>query len=274
MVQWNWRVSRSAALSKRSEDDRMDIADHYALKTGSATLANGSLASLTVQILGILRVPSGRLGACDPFVELEQPTVVLVPPGDYPVSVTIADVSEDQDGSHKREAYLSVILSDAEPATVEPAPGPDGPPDEGEFFGVGVDAGTVAFVDADSVAGCMPDDGTNWYEDLYDSGEPDSWFSVMDAAAPLPAGLANIVMPRATAGENVVLAHSGWGDGFYPLLQTRAADGHVTGIHIDLRVVGKFDEEPADPTTAHEPPVPESAPLPQKKSWFARLLGR
>jgi hypothetical protein len=48
----------------------------------------------------------------------------------------------------------------------------------------------------------------------------------------------------------------------------------VTGIHIDLRVVGKFDEDPADPTTANEPPAPESTPQPQKKSWFARLLGR
>jgi hypothetical protein len=265
-------VSRNAALSKRGEDNRMDIADHYALKTGSAPLASGSFAAMTVQSLGILRIPSGQLGACDPFIDLEQPAVVHIPPGDYPVRVTIADVSEDQDGSHTREAYLSVILSDAEPATVGPAPGPGGPSDEGAFFGVGVDAGTVAFVDADSVARCMPAGGTDWYEDLYDSGEPDSWFSVMDADAPLPAGLANIVMPRATAGENVVLAHSGWGDGFYPLLQTRAADGHVTGIHIDLRVVGKFDEDPADPTTANEPPAPESTP--QKKSWFARLLGR
>lgn len=261
-------------MSKRGEDNRMDIVDHYALQTGFAPLANGSFASLSVQSLGILRVPSGRLGACDPFVELEQPTVVLVPSGDYPVSVTIADVSEEQDGSHKREAYLSVILSDAEPATVELAPGLGGPPGEGEFFGVGVDAGTVAFVDADSVARCMPADGTNWYEDVYDSDEPDSWFSLMDAEAPLPAGLANIVMPRATAGENVVLAHSGWGDGFYPLLQTRAADGHVTGIHVDLRVVGKFDEETAGPITANEPAAPESAPVARKRRWFGRLLGR
>ena len=42
----------------------------------------------------------------------------------------------------------------------------------------------------------------------------------------------------ARSGENVILAHSGWGDGVYPLLQTLDADGRLTGVHIDLQVVG------------------------------------
>jgi hypothetical protein len=50
-------------------------------------------------------------------------------------------------------------------------------------------------------------------------------------------------MPLASNGENVVLSHSGWGDGFYPVLASYAADGTLLGIHIDLLV-----EEPEDGT--------------------------
>lgn len=71
----------------------MDIADFYALQTGSAPLGTGAAAKLTVRDLGNLRVPSGKVGACDPFVSLSSPLVVQVPSGDYPVRVTIADVT-------------------------------------------------------------------------------------------------------------------------------------------------------------------------------------
>jgi hypothetical protein len=246
----------------------MDIADFYALQTGSAPLGTGAPAKLTVRDLGNLRVPSGRVGACDPFVNLSYPLVVQVPHGDYPVRVTVADVSEEQDGSHLREAYLSLVLSEAESVTVEAAPDTDGPPPPGHYFTVGVDAGTVAFVDAEAVVHCMPDAET-WYEGLFESDDPNSWFSLMDSDEPQPAGTANIVMPLATNGENVVLSHSGWGDGFYRLLQTKDADGNLTGIHIDLAVVGRFDEEPGDDeeVPSETSPVPD----PPKRNWLARL---
>ena len=253
----------------------MDIADHYALHSGSAPLASGFLAKLTVHDLGVVRVPSGKVGACDPFVDLENPVVVRVPPGDYPVRVTIADVSEEQDGSHMREAYLSLVMSDETPTLVEAAPTLEGEPLAGEVYGVSVDAGTVAFVDADSVTRCMPEDSTSWYEDVFDTDyDPNSWFALMDAYKPLPAGLANVVMPRATAGENVVLAHSGWGDGFYPLLQTKDSEGNVTALHIDLLVVGKFDDAPLSPMSEQAPPTGSADADPQKNSWLSKLLGR
>jgi hypothetical protein len=252
------------------KDYRMDLIDFYALQTGSAPLGTGAPAKLTVHDLGVLRVPSGKVGACDPFVNLSYPLVVQVPQGDYPVRVTVADVSEEQDGSHLREAYLSLVLSEADSVTVEAADGPDGPPPAGQYFTVGVDAGTVAFVDAEAALRCMPDP-TTWYEGVFESDDANSWFSLMDADGPHPAGTANIVMPLASNGENVVLSHSGWGDGFYWLLQTRDAEGNLTGIHIDLAVVGRFDEEPEDKDVlSPAAPVPE----PAKKSWLAKLLGR
>ena len=55
-------------------------------------------------------------------------------------------------------------------------------------------------------------------------------------------------MPRAGAGENVVLSYSGWGDGVYPVMLTRDAAGAPLGLHIDLGVVGGFasDDEEGD----------------------------
>ena len=185
---------------------------------------------LSVVDLGVLHVPSGRLEACDPFVTLGDGPVFEVEPGDYPVRVTVADV----------EAYLSLVLADGEPASVEAAQ-----PVRGRGF-VCVDAGAVAFVDHDAVATAMPPQD-DWY-DVFDSGEPDSWFSLMDSPDHYRRGAANIVMPRAGAGENVVLSYSGWGDGVYPVMLTRDADGAPLGLHIDLGVVGGFasDDEEGD----------------------------
>ena len=180
---------------------------------------------LSVVDLGVLRVPSGRVEACDPFVTLGDGPVFEVEPGDYPVRVTVADV----------EAYLSLVLADGEPASVEAAQ-----PVRGRGI-VCVDAGAVAFVDHDAVATAMPPQD-DWY-DVFDSGEPDSWFSLMDSPDHYRRGAANIVMPRAGAGENVVLSYSGWGDGVYPVMLTRGADGAPLGLHIDLGVVGGFASE-------------------------------
>jgi hypothetical protein len=239
-----------------------DLDDFYALRLGAAPLPDGRQVKITVVDLGVLRVPSGRLGASDPFVNLDEPLVIPVPPGDYPVRVTVADVSPEQDGSHLREAYLSVVLSEQAAVILVPARGVNGPPSEGRVFSVPVDAGTVAFADADAVTRCMP--SSDWYDTVFDSGTADSWFSVMDSASPLPSGTANVIMPGATEGENVVLSHSGWGDDLYPVLETRDAAGQITGVHIDLLVVGRFEDDEA-------PEPAQSAPT---RGWLSRLFRR
>ncbi|MEV6769328.1 hypothetical protein AB0N05_11965 [Nocardia sp. NPDC051030] len=35
----------------------------------------------------------------------------------------------------------------------------------------------------------------------------------------------------------MVFCESGWGDGFYSLLATRAADGRITALHLDFDIV-------------------------------------
>ncbi len=106
----------------------------------------GTRWSHRVHDLGVLRVPSGRLEASDPFVNLGKSFVVRITPGDYPVRVTVADVSDGQNGTNLREAYLSVVLREGTAVRAE-ALTPEGcePAPKGEFYGVGVDAGAVGF---------------------------------------------------------------------------------------------------------------------------------
>ncbi|MDN3575189.1 DUF4241 domain-containing protein [Chitinimonas viridis] len=194
---------------------------------------------------GELWLKQGRLVPCDPFVTLQwqgNPELQL-PPGCYPVVATVADISEAQDGSHLRECYLSLLLS-AQPAVgwrflTPVAPGVTAPLLGGhEFVGVPVDSGKVGFVDADAVARLMPDpDEMDWQDELFDNGQADAWFARMDEPSHLQAGLANIILPGATDGENLILAHSGWGDGTYAVVGSYDASGALTGVHIDLAVL-------------------------------------
>ena len=224
--------------------------DFRALVPGPVPV-DGKTWALTVHDLGLLKVPSGRLEASDPFVTLGNGSVFEVPPGEYPVRVTIADVSDEQDGSNLREAYLSVVLADGVVAAVEAAPKPEADLPADEYWVVGVDAGTVAFADADAVRTCMPEG--DWYEELFDNDTDQSWFNLMDSAEHLREGCANIVMPLARAGENVVLSHSGWGDGVYPVIRTLDADGKPLAIHIDLLVVGPAEGADEDALPAPAP---------------------
>jgi hypothetical protein len=61
---------------------------------------------------GFLLMPTGGLLACDPFAVLQRTgnLSVQVHPGRCRVLVTLADVSDANDGSHIREAYATLML--------------------------------------------------------------------------------------------------------------------------------------------------------------------
>ncbi|MFT3943436.1 MAG: DUF4241 domain-containing protein [Ancrocorticia sp.] len=232
----------------------MDPLDFYAMRSGAVTQPDGSPATLRVVPLGVLELPSGQLEASDPFVMLGQGPVLDIGPGSYEAFVTIADVSEQQDGSHEREAYLSIVLRDGVVSEVGTIALDEDSDDPDSYWAVPVDAGTVAFADHEAVGACMPAEtgqGASWYESVFETGSEDSWFALMDSPEHYEAGIANIVMPLATRGENVVLSHSGWGDGCYPVVVTLDSEGNILGVHIDLLVVGPVyaddeDDEQSD----------------------------
>lgn len=192
---------------------------------------------------GDLLLPSGKLVACDPFAFLQTSDNphVLVPPGRYPISVTLADVSENLDGSDIREAYATVrITKGSESYRRALALARDGesrePLTDDEFIGFGVDAGTACFVDDEAVSNCMPAD-VDWYETFFDNGRDDSWFAQMDDPNHIRFGLANIILPLAQRGENIMIIHSGWGDGNYPVVGSFDASHQLLSVHIDFFVV-------------------------------------
>jgi hypothetical protein len=192
---------------------------------------------------GELFVPSGQLVACDPFVFLkprDNPHIV-VPRGRFPVVVTLADVSAAHDRSHVREAYASIVFSAAPEAYRKALPlakkGEDRPEPEGDnFVGFAVDAGTACFVDDAVVGPCMPDPMT-WYEDLFENSRPDCWFNRMDDPQHIREGVANIPLPFAKNGENLILFHSGWGDGVYPMVGSFDKAGNLLAAHVDFLVI-------------------------------------
>jgi hypothetical protein len=192
--------------------------------------------TIVVVACGDLALPSGRLVAADPFVTLRRENpYYLLPPGTYPVQVTIDETIE-------REMYLSLILAPAAEAEhkllVPYRPGgeryPD--PEEGSYYGVSVDSGTVCFVDDEAVRRGMPPHELTWLVDLFDNKSPDSWFNLMDSPDHIRAGIANILLPHDPGGANIIICHSGWGDGFFPVVGGYDAAGSLVAVHIDLLI--------------------------------------
>jgi hypothetical protein len=199
---------------------------------------------LSVVDCGRLIMPYGQLVACDPFVFLQAADnrFIAVPPGTYPVFVTLADVSGKQDGSHIREAYATLMLTDSPEVVrriITPLPaGETAAPEliDNAYSGFPVDAGTACFIDGGNLPAMMPSEDT-WYDDIFDNGTPDSWFSRMDDPQHIRGGLANVMLPYATLGENIILIHAGWGDGAYPIVGGYDAADHLVRVHIDFMVV-------------------------------------
>ena len=217
-----------------------------ALKSGVRVAGDaGKPYALSVVTCGLLKLPSGQLVACDPFAGLQPKNnlFVQVPPGSYEVKVTLADVSDALDGSHIREAYATLIIDpiaqELRRRIITPLPdGKTAPPEiaaDGTYYGFPVDAGTACFVDNQAIATSMPDG--DWYNEVFDNGTPDSWFSLMDHSKSLRDGIANIVLPLAKNGENIVICHSGWGDGRYPVIGSYDEKDRLIAIHIDFMVV-------------------------------------
>lgn len=167
-------------------------------------------ARLEVRHAGDLHVPSGRLIATDPaWLEHDAvPYTVTVPPGSYPVTLSLARIGADP--RHLRVAAARLAVTDRPVHGWEMAlrPGQD-PLDLGhdEFFGFGVDAGMACFVDADEVERRL-----NTWRTLGLGDEP--YLRVEDGG--------------------MVLWFSGWGDGAYPTWIGRDAAGEVVCFVADM----------------------------------------
>jgi hypothetical protein len=215
-----------------------------ALRTGTI-LNEGKKVNLSTISCGELKLPSGKLIVCDPFAGMSKSgnPFVQVPSGEYEVVVTLADVSDELDGSHIREAYASLIIDNSSVETSRKflELSKNGKPTNqtlkpGEFWGYGVDAGTSCFADAETVENDMPDEDT-WYEGLFENDSEECWFNLMDDKNLVRGGIANIKLPLTKNDNNLILFHSGWGDGFYPVFGGFDVEGKLVAVHTDFDVV-------------------------------------
>lgn len=250
----------------------MLLEEFHALRTGKI---EGWEYSYSVMDLGEVYVPSGKLEASDPYVSLGNSITVPIPPGRYPVKVTLVDLSleDEEDGSHLRPVYLSTTIAEGTPARVYPFV-PEGaePLEPDQYYGVGVDAGTVAFADKEAAQS-----SASW-EAEHGNDYIDEWIMLLSSNRSQGEAV-NTEMPWAKNGENIVFCLSGWGDGFYPVVLTENADGNLLGVHIHLFMDERIDsdlpdiaqQEPKAEVPVKSPETGNNAGTP-KRLVFQRLL--
>ncbi|MGQ4385495.1 DUF4241 domain-containing protein [Streptomyces sp. SAS_270] len=172
---------------------------------------------------GPLRLPTGRVVACDPGWDSPvEPFTVTVPPGEYRVEVAMAAYASEYEGAHIRlEDYTAarVLVCEKPTETWELALRPGEDPRtlrDGEFYGFGVDTGTGCFVDAAAAERLTGRQDTIPDDDL-------------------PDGILVLDDPR--SGGNLIAYPSGLGDGTYPVWIGRAGDGEVTCLVADMLIL-------------------------------------
>ena len=198
----------------------------------------GGTVVVEVHKVGMLRMPSGGLVACDPswmhpdrrmHAVTYQPFTATVAPGKYPVLLSVFRWIV---GNGPVEAAAKVIVRNEPVVSWEMGLRPEEDLRtlaDGEFFGFGVDAAVGCFFDAiaaSAMARLARDitfayPRTEWTEERSD---PES-------------------------GANLIAFHTGWGDGSYPTWVGRAASGDVVCFIADMQLYEKVDPAPG---TSHQ----------------------
>ncbi|MCZ7457968.1 DUF4241 domain-containing protein [Streptomyces sp. WMMC940] len=187
------------------------------------TQATGPYVVERVVDAGSLRLPTGRIVACDPgWLDPGEPFTVAVPPGSYRMQIATAAYRTEHWGKtlDMQDFTAARILISGKPtATWELALRLGEDPRtlrDGEFYGFGVDTGTGCFVDA-----AAADRLTGGENTVPDDDSPD--------------GI--VVLDDPTSGGNLIVYPSGMGDGSYPVWIGRDADGEVTCLVADMLIL-------------------------------------
>ena len=206
------------------KDTALTVGSFFGARSGRAAGDEGQAIDLVIEQIGVLGLPSGVLGAVDPFASLDSPLEVHLEPGTYPVILTLGTYPEEDDQEFSDTAYLSLLLADGDPVTVEPVSGTFV---DSRLYGVTTWGGSVGFVDAHAAVGrAVPPDSKVF----------EKWVNMAGAH---PHGLLNVILPWADHAENVIGIMSGNDEGQYPLYMTRDADGKPLAVHVDFLVVGE-----------------------------------
>lgn len=193
---------------------------------------------LEVLQLGELMVPTGNIIACDPLAYYynSQPFNKTIKPGKYPVTICIAKMEESGD----RYALAKLEFSNEKPTQFELAvingQNISELKDPDEFFGFPVDAGLGCFMDVQTQLAYKEFDDSfyrknpngNIYHDFFASEFK------KNATSPNEDGdWINFQFPN-SADLNIIMFHSGYGDGVYPAYWGTNEKGDIVNLIIDF----------------------------------------
>lgn len=201
--------------------------------------------------IGTVNFPSGEILACDPLVYLEdtKPFLQKVPAGKYPVTAAVMPSEKYGD----RYACIKVAFSPNKPVVYELAlTGEENDLDkigEDEFYGFPVDAGMGCVADAKTREAYVryweklskEQNADNSFDDLFDDllrknaekfpkyqSEHGDWL--------------NWTVPDTE--YNIVMFHSGWGDGLYPSYFGFDENGGLCAFYIHfIDIEAEFSDE-------------------------------
>jgi hypothetical protein len=174
--------------------------------------------------IGPLRLPSGRVVACDGFIWEGLPFERTLPPGEYPVLVAVARLGDDE-----RIAFARIQCTDAKVVrwAMATCPGQDATSlKKDEIFGYGVDSGIGAFMALEAI-GNLEKMGSS--PELFTSRLIDE----MEKTYRSTRDWARIE----TKSGNGVLFSSGYGDGFYASYFGFDAQGQISALVTDFGII-------------------------------------
>lgn len=180
---------------------------------------------------GYLTIISNQICAADPFVTIGDrlPFTQAIPNGEHRVRLAVGDFPS---GGH-RVALARVDFS-TKPAVrwqMATVAGQDISllkPDE--IFGYGVDAGTGSFYDPKAGEAAK----------VLLTAEPDAWEQWQtdgEASGAKVIGPYSFLLTVSLGPANIVMFHSGWGDGFYASYFGFDAAGNVTALVTDFATI-------------------------------------
>ncbi len=192
---------------------------------------DGTVAVVEVHDAGLLHLPTGRVVACDPFWGSEvrrqvAPFTVTVPPGRYPVTLSLARGLLDRPDPVPRLGAAAKLTIRDEPVVAWEVALPPGEDPERlqpeQVYTLGVDSGHAGLLDASAVGA------------LAALGEPGSELGRRFGQVG-GSEWANLVVDQAS-GLNVVVFHCGWGDGGHATWIGRGVEGEPVCFVVDLLV--------------------------------------
>jgi len=200
--------------------ETIDVLSRAFFPGTSAHIGNRRI-TFTVHRLGNLKVPSGRLIACDPQLLDGEPFEEAVPGGEYPVEVAIVRVDGEE-----RIAFARIKLSEADAVKWEMALVAGQDPaalEDGEVYGYGVDTAMGSFMDEEAFVEMLARSDED--DELYVQTLVDSMEDTRDC------GLLN------DGKASVALFSSGYGDGTYASYWGMDVNGRRATLTTDFRVV-------------------------------------